>query len=144
MNADYSITQNLLQQVADQLACEKLQCMADYATIGTLQHVDLRAQAKLYRAQAVYRICEARPQPPKLTGRIWSGPQQLALHTLFAPQFTANAPYDQLLSNYKLADTVMDEIVALTRWSPIIDLCCSLDGLNALAPLFYDVSTDAL
>ena len=55
-----------------------------------------------------------------------------------------DAAHNQLSNNYKLKDAVLDDIVQLTRWAPIIDICCSVDGLNALAPLFYDASADAL
>ena len=42
-----------------------------------------------------------------------------------------------------LKDDILDELVRITLWAPIIDICCSIEGLNALAPLFYDASSDA-
>ena len=51
---------------------------------------------------------------------------------------------NQSSENYKLHDHILDDLVRIVRWAPILDLCCSMDGLNSLAPLYFDASQDAL
>ena len=39
---------------------------------------------------------------------------------------------------------ILSDIFKIVGWKPFIDLCCSVTGGNACAPLYYDAMSDAL
>ena len=46
--------------------------------------------------------------------------------------------------NYMLNAKVLQSMISILGWVPIVDICCDTLGSNALAPLYLDARVDAL